>query len=76
MSMTQAVPGHDELECLRSKDITVLQAANIATPSPGQTGTPLFYWTPTIDGDFIQDYPYRLIEQGKSIKVPIMFGGM
>ncbi|TVY83864.1 Lipase [Lachnellula suecica] len=64
----------DELACIRSKDITVLQAANVGTPFPGRNNAPLFYWTPTIDGDFIQDYPYRLIEQGKFVKVPIIFG--
>lgn len=65
----------DELECLRSQDIAVLQAANVPSPFPGQTGPPLFYWTPTIDGDFIQDYPYVLLEKEKIIKVPIIFGG-
>jgi len=53
-----------------------LQEANVATPFLRRTAAPLSYWTPTIDGDFIQGYPYRLIEQGKFIKVPIMFGGM
>lgn len=65
----------NELECLRSEDITVLQAANVATPYPGRVGAPLFYWTPTIDGDFIQDYPYVLLSKGKIVKVPIIFGG-
>jgi len=65
----------DELSCLRALDSATLQAANIASPYPGQTGSPIFYWTPTVDGDFIQDYPYLLLEQGKVIKVPIMFGG-
>jgi hypothetical protein len=65
----------DEIQCLRSKDTTVLQAANIPSPYPGSNSAPNFYWTPTIDGDFIQDYPYRLIEQGKFVKVPIIFGG-
>jgi acetylcholinesterase len=67
----------DALECLRSKDTTVLQAANAPSPYLGETGVPLplWYWTPAIDGNFIQDYPYRLIEQGKFVKVPIIFGG-
>jgi carboxylesterase type B len=72
---TGCAGSNDELECLRSKDITILQAANVATPFPGRRSAPLFYWTPTIDGDFIQDYPYRLIQQGKFVKVPIIFGG-
>ncbi|KFY87530.1 hypothetical protein V500_06912 [Pseudogymnoascus sp. VKM F-4518 (FW-2643)] len=64
----------DELECLRSQNTTTLQAANKARPYPGQLGNPAWYWTPTVDGDFIQDYPYKLFEQGKFVKVPIMFG--
>ncbi|KFZ18670.1 hypothetical protein V501_01087 [Pseudogymnoascus sp. VKM F-4519 (FW-2642)] len=49
----------DQLECLRALDTEILQAAN---------------WTPTIDGHFIQDYPYVLFEKGKFIHVPIIFG--
>lgn len=64
----------DELKCLRSKDTTALQLANVPNPYPGQSSAPLFYWTPTIDGDFIQDYPYCLFEQGNFVKVPIIFG--
>ncbi|KAF8855262.1 triacylglycerol lipase-like protein [Acephala macrosclerotiorum] len=64
----------DSLTCLRSKDTTTLQAANLPTVYPGQNAFPLFYFTPTIDGDFTRDYPYRLIEQGKFIKVPLIVG--
>lgn len=34
----------------------------------------MFYWTPCIDGNFIQESPYSLFEQGKFVKVPIIFG--
>jgi acetylcholinesterase len=64
----------DELACLRAADVSALQDASVATPYPNRTATPLFGFTPTIDGDFIQDYPYLLFEQGKFIQVPIMFG--
>ncbi|OBT93878.1 hypothetical protein VE01_08506 [Pseudogymnoascus verrucosus] len=64
----------DELECLRSQNTTTLQAANKGRPYPGQSKSPNWYWTPTIDGDFLQDYPYKLLEQGKFVKVPIMVG--
>lgn len=64
----------DSLACLRSKDTAILQAANVASPFPGQTETPLFYTTPTIDGDFIQDYPIRLFETGKFVHVPLIIG--
>lgn len=72
---TNCAGSADELQCLRSQDTAVLQAANVASPYPGRASSPLFYWTPTIDGDFIQDYPYTLLEEGKFIRVPIIFGG-
>ncbi|KUJ16870.1 triacylglycerol lipase-like protein [Mollisia scopiformis] len=64
----------DPLTCLRSKDTAILQAANVPAPYPGRSSAPLFYFTPTVDGDFIRDYPYRLIEQEKLVKVPLMVG--
>ncbi|KAJ8061340.1 hypothetical protein OCU04_010403 [Sclerotinia nivalis] len=64
----------DVLGCLRSQSTAVLQAANVASPYPGQVGSPLFYWTPTIDGVFIRDYPYVLFEKGLFLEIPIMFG--
>ncbi|KAM0124788.1 hypothetical protein ACHAP3_010107 [Botrytis cinerea] len=64
----------DALACLRTQSTAVLQAANVASPYPGQSGSPIFYWTPAIDGDFIRDYPYVLFEKGLSVDLPIMFG--
>lgn len=66
----------DQMACLRSQPIAVLQDANTAQPFPGQYEStyPLFYWTPCIDGDFLQDLPYALINQGKIIDVPVLFG--
>jgi hypothetical protein len=65
----------DSIACLRGLDTATLQAANVPSPYPGQSGSSLFYWTPTIDGNFIQEYPYLLFEQGRFVKVPIIFGG-
>jgi acetylcholinesterase len=62
------------MACLRSKDGRTLQAANSGDSFPGRSGWPLFYWTPCIDGDLIQDFPYLLFEKGKFIDVPIIFG--
>ncbi|QSZ30354.1 hypothetical protein DSL72_004877 [Monilinia vaccinii-corymbosi] len=64
----------DPLACLRSQSTAALQAANVASPYPAQAGSPLFYWTPTIDGTFIPDYPYTLFDQGLFVDVPIIFG--
>ncbi|KAK2020256.1 carboxylesterase [Colletotrichum eremochloae] len=64
----------DQMGCLRSKDIRVIQNANIASPFPGRSANPLFYWTPCVDGDLLLDYPYRLYEKGSFLKVPVLFG--
>lgn len=64
----------DPLACLRHQDSTVLQNANQEMPYPGRTGDSLFPFTPAIDGDLIPDFPYRLFEQGKFVKVPSIFG--
>lgn len=66
----------DELKCLRSKDTATLQAADVASPYPGRTIAPQFYWTPTTDGDLIQDYPSTMFEDGRFVNVPLMIGGM
>ncbi|KAK1726210.1 Alpha/Beta hydrolase protein [Colletotrichum acutatum] len=64
----------DQMGCLRGKDIKAIQDANIASPFPGRAANPHFYWTPCIDGDILQDYPYRLYDKGSFIKVPVLFG--
>ena len=64
----------DPLECLRGKDSTILQIANTFMPFPGRTRNALFPYSPTIDGSFIADYPYKMIEEGRFVKVPVVFG--
>jgi len=43
-------------------------------PYPGRTQNSLFPFTPTIDGEFLIDFPYRLFEEGRFVKVPSIFG--
>ncbi|KAB5580454.1 Alpha/Beta hydrolase protein [Coniochaeta sp. 2T2.1] len=64
------------MACLRSQDMETLQSLNIALAFPGRTAppNPLFYWTPCIDGDFIQDLPDVLFETGRFLKMPVIFG--
>ncbi|KAL5337798.1 Alpha/Beta hydrolase protein [Aspergillus crustosus] len=62
------------LDCLRSLDIATLQRANIATPLPGAQQPPVYFYAPVIDNDLVPDYTYRLFEEGRFIKVPVIFG--
>jgi carboxylesterase type B len=64
----------DTLTCLRNLDVSALQHKNINRPYPGAKDAPLFLYGPTIDEDLVQDYTYRLFNEGKFIKVPVIFG--
>ena len=64
----------DRMGCLRGKSTEELQLANRPLPFTNETGDPLFYWTACIDGDFIQEAPYSLFEEGKFVGVPVLFG--
>lgn len=72
------VEPEEQLTCLRNQDVTSLQAANHAQHFPGHDDGPLlpiFYWTPCVDGDFLQDLPYRLMREGRLLDdVPVLFG--
>lgn len=65
-----------QMSCLRGKSLSELQAANVASAFPGRTAppAPLFYWTPCVDGEILEDLPYVLFEDGRFIKVPVLFG--
>jgi carboxylesterase type B len=65
----------DHMECLRSLDVATLQTAgNVVQSFPGREGLPNFYWTPTVDGEFLTDLPYELFRRGEFIKVPLLAG--
>ncbi|KAJ5081997.1 hypothetical protein N7532_011040 [Penicillium argentinense] len=74
VSRTGCAGTADTLSCLRSLDITTLQHKNIKTPLPGGTNNPLYLYSPTIDGDLVQDHTLSLFRAGKFIKVPVIFG--
>ncbi|KXX75229.1 Lipase 1 [Madurella mycetomatis] len=65
-----------QMACLRSKDVALLQAANHAQAFPGrlEPPMPLFYWTPCVDGDLLRDLPYHMFKRGQYINVPLLFG--
>ncbi|KAI0429233.1 Alpha/Beta hydrolase protein [Xylaria sp. FL1042] len=64
------------MACLRSKSTEDLQAANIPATFPGAPAmsSPLFFWTPCVDGDLLRDLPYLLFERGQFIDVPVIMG--
>ncbi|ODH39832.1 hypothetical protein ACO22_01775 [Paracoccidioides brasiliensis] len=66
--------GKDSLACLRKMDAANIQRLDKTYPLPGSNAPPLFMYSPTIDGDLITDYTYRLIGAGKIKKVPTIFG--
>ncbi|KAJ1556066.1 hypothetical protein HK405_007655 [Cladochytrium tenue] len=76
VNATGCATADDVMACLRALDTTVLQAQNVKSPFPGrkESPMPLFYWTPCIDGDFLQDLPYNLFARGKFVDVPLLFG--
>eukprot|EP01117_Protostelium_nocturnum_P000333 TRINITY_DN103_c0_g2_i1.p1 TRINITY_DN103_c0_g2~~TRINITY_DN103_c0_g2_i1.p1 ORF type:complete len:773 (+),score=206.90 TRINITY_DN103_c0_g2_i1:57-2375(+) len=61
------------LECLRQAPYDVLSVI-IFTSNFEQPGVLRPPFSPTIDGDLIPDVPYRLIQQGKFVKVPVLAG--
>ncbi|KAK0733863.1 Alpha/Beta hydrolase protein [Lasiosphaeria miniovina] len=67
----------EQISCLRGQDAAVLQAANHAQPFPGRSEppSPLFYFTPCIDGSFLYDLPYRLFRAGRFVRgIPFLSG--
>lgn len=56
------------LTCLRELSTDEMQAANVATPFPGQTEIPLFGYGPVIDGGLVPDTTLNLLEEGKYLK--------
>ncbi|GJJ10761.1 hypothetical protein Clacol_004989 [Clathrus columnatus] len=73
-SRAECTESGDLLTCLRQQNSTTLQNANQNMPYPGRTSNSLFPFTPTIDGNLFPDFPYRLFEERKFVKVPSIFG--
>ncbi|KAI0136623.1 carboxylesterase [Xylariales sp. AK1849] len=76
INQTDCVNSGDPMGCLRGQSETALQATNVPSPFPGRPALPLplFYWTPCIDGELLEDFPYVMYEHGHFIDVPIVFG--
>ncbi len=70
----QETGSNDTLACLRGLDIVTLDKYNIKTEFPGVTQVPLFAYNPTLDYDFIEDYPLNMFESGRFVRVPAIYG--
>jgi carboxylesterase type B len=66
--------GLDSLACLRNKTAHELQEQNFNIPLPGAANPPNYLYVPCIDGEYLPDYTYRLLQRGQFIKVPSIFG--
>ncbi|EXV06735.1 carboxylesterase/lipase domain protein [Metarhizium robertsii] len=66
--------GADSLACLRNKTARELQEQNFNIPLPGAANPPNYLYVPCLDGEYLTDYTYRLIQDGRFIKVPSIFG--
>ena len=62
------------VDCLRGQNVWDLQTLNTLAPFPGREEPPIFYWTPSVDGEFLTDLPYKSFELGKIVQVPVLFG--
>ncbi|KAM0316902.1 hypothetical protein ACHAPQ_011180 [Fusarium lateritium] len=67
-------PDKDILPCIRSKSAKEIQMVNKNIPHLGSSKPPIYMWSPVVDNDLIPDVTYRLFEQGKFIKVPLITG--
>ncbi|KAJ7190375.1 carboxylesterase estA [Mycena pura] len=64
----------NQMACLRAQNTSTLVAANVPHPFQGRAANPDFFYTPTIDGDFVRDHLYTLFREGKFIRVPTIIG--
>lgn len=68
--------GCQDLACLSSLDAVSFQTAvrNIKAAFPGGKNAPIYFWNPTLDYDFIQDYTWNELKHDRYVKVPTIFG--
>lgn len=68
--------GCTHLDCLTALDAVTFQKAvrTLKKPFPGAKNPPIYFWNPTLDGDFIRDFTYNELNAGHFVKVPTIFG--
>lgn len=65
-----------DLPCLTNLNAVQFQQAvkALKVPFPGGSGSPIYFWNPTLDYDFVQDYTINEVKNSKFVKVPTIFG--
>ncbi|KAH6618957.1 triacylglycerol lipase-like protein [Boeremia exigua] len=68
--------GCKDIACLSSLDAVTFQAAvrSLKLPFPGGKNPPIYFWNPTLDYDFIQNYTYSELKNDRYVKLPTIFG--
>ncbi|KAJ4395314.1 hypothetical protein N0V91_010913 [Didymella pomorum] len=68
--------GCTDLACLATLDTVTFQTAvrSLKIPFPGGKNAPIYFWNPTLDYDFVQDYTYNELKNDRYVKLPTIFG--
>lgn len=64
----------ESFKCLQGLSSTQLQKNDKVVPFPGAQNPPLFMYGPTIDGGLVPDYNIKLFQEGKFMRIPVIFG--
>ncbi|EPE04851.1 triacylglycerol lipase (secreted protein) [Ophiostoma piceae UAMH 11346] len=73
-SCASSTSSQPDLDCLRGLSTKELQVVNTPSSLKNATDTPSFYWGPCVDGEFLQDRPYTMFQDGRFVRVPMVFG--
>ncbi|KDR73001.1 hypothetical protein GALMADRAFT_252397 [Galerina marginata CBS 339.88] len=71
---TGCAGSNNTLQCLRNVSFDTLVAAINKSPSYLSYSSLSTAWTVRVDGTFLQDEPYKLVQAGKVAKIPIVSG--
>ena len=67
--------GSAAMDCLKALSPNALLDAQNNVQAENQYFTTVAWpFTPAVDGDLIKDYPHKLVQQGKTVKVPFIAG--
>ncbi|KAF1962943.1 alpha/beta-hydrolase [Byssothecium circinans] len=68
--------GCTDFNCLVYMDAVSFQKAvrDLRKPYPGAQNPPIFFWNPTLDNDFVQDFTYNEFQNNRYLKVPTIIG--